>query len=322
MAKKVRVCFHDRCFDGTSSAAVFTRFYRECVDAQAGFAYTGLTHKPAGSLFDDGLFDAEENVIVDFKYSPSPKLTWWFDHHQSAFLTPEDAEHFRRDSSGHKFYDPHYKSCTKFLATVAGEKFGFRAEPLAELIRWADIIDGAQYESPEAAVRMNVPATQLALVIEASGDDGMTIRLIPELASKSLEEIMRLPFVAQEFQTLYNRHENSLEMLQRHSACERGVAFFDVIDYPLEGYNKFIPYYIYPDCFYSVGLSRSPQRIKVSVGSNPWLLPPPDRDKNLASLCERHGGGGHARVAAISFTLGQVKEARAAAQAIVKELRG
>ena len=127
MAKKVRVCFHDRCFDGTSSAAVFTRFYRECVDARAGFAYTGLTHKPAGSLFDDGTFDAEENVIVDFKYSPSPKLTWWFDHHQSAFLTPEDAEHFRRDTSGRKFYDPHYKSCTKFLATVAGEKFGFRA---------------------------------------------------------------------------------------------------------------------------------------------------------------------------------------------------
>ena len=321
MAKKVRVCFHDRCFDGTSSAAVFTRFYRECVDAQAGFAYTGLTHKPAGSLFDDGLFDADENVIVDFKYSPSPKLTWWFDHHQSAFLTPQDAEHFRRHPSDKKFYDPAYKSCTKFLANVAEERFGFRPQPLAELIRWADIIDGAQYDSPEAAVRMNVPATQLALVIEASGDDHMTIRLIPELASKSLEEIMRLPFVAEEFRPLYKRHENSLEVLKRHSSCDRGVVFFDVIDYPLEGYNKFIPYYLYPDCFYSVSLSRSPHRIKVSVGSNPWLQPPPDRDRNLASLCESHGGGGHARVAAISFNTDQVEQARAAARAITENLR-
>jgi len=322
MTKRIRVGFHDRCFDGTSSAAVFSRFYRECIDPRAEFSYSGLVHQPAGQAFDESIFDGDENVIVDFKYSPSPRLTWWFDHHQSAFLTAQDAEHFRRNPSNKKFYDPAYKSCTKYLADVAAERFGFQSQPLAELIRWADIIDGAQYDSPEAAVRMNVPATQLALVIEASGDDGMTIRLIPELASKSLEEIMRLPFVAEEFQPLYNRHENSLEMLQRHSACERGVAFFDVIDYPLEGYNKFIPYYLYPDCFYSVGLSRSPQRIKVSVGSNPWLLPPPDRDKNLASLCERHGGGGHARVAAISFTLGQVKEARAAAQAIVKELRG
>ncbi|MGH9805363.1 MAG: phosphoesterase [Candidatus Acidiferrales bacterium] len=321
MAKRIRVGFHDRCFDGTSSAAVFSRFYRECIDPQAQFHYSGLVHQPAGQPFDEAIFDGDENVIVDFKYSPSPRLTWWFDHHQSAFLTPQDAEHYRRNPSDKKFYDPAYKSCTKFLADVAAARFGFQAQPLAELIRWADIIDGAQYESPEAAVRMNVPATQLALVIEASGDDGMTIRLIPELASKSLEEIMRLPFVAEEFQALYRRHENSLEMLQRHSTCERGVAFFDVIDYPLEGYNKFIPYYIYPDCLYSVGLSRSPQRIKVSVGSNPWLQPPPDRDKNLASLCERHGGGGHARVAAISFSLDQTEQARAAALAIVEELR-
>jgi hypothetical protein len=215
MGKKVRIAFHDRCFDGTASAAVFSRFYHECIDPQAEFFYTGLVHKPVGSLFDDRVFDGDENVIVDFKYSSSPKLTWWFDHHQSAFLTSEDAAHFRRNQSGQKFYDPTYKSCTKFLAVVAGERFGFRAEPLAELIGWAEIIDGAQYESPEAAVKMNVPATQLALVIEASGDDHMTTRIIGELAHKSLAEIVRLPLVAEEFQKLYKRHENSLAVLRR-----------------------------------------------------------------------------------------------------------
>ena len=321
MAKNIRVAFHDRCFDGTSSAALFSRFYRECINPQAEFHYTGLIHQPAGSSFDDGIFDGDENVIVDFKYSSSPKLTWWFDHHQSAFLTPEDAEHFRRNHSGHKFYDPAYKSCTKLLAVVAGEKFGFDAKPLVELIRWAEIIDGAQYDSPETAVKMNVPATQLALVIEASGDDRMTTRLIPELGCKSLAEIIRLPFVADEFQELYQRHENSLEILRRESTYDRGVVFFDLADYPLEGYNKFIPYYLYPDCFYSVGVSRSPQRIKVAVGSNPWKQPQGDRDKNLASICERHGGGGHARVAAISFSPDEMQSARETARKIVEELR-
>jgi hypothetical protein len=321
MAKRVRVGFHDRCFDGTSSAAVFSRFYRECIHAQAEFHYTGLIHQPAGSSFDDGIFDGDENVIVDFKYSSSPKLTWWFDHHQSAFLTPEDAEHFRRNQSGHKFYDPSYKSCTKLLAVVAGEKFGFDPKPLVELIRWADIIDGAQYDSPEAAVKMNVPATQLALVIEASADDRMTTRLIPELGYKSLAEIIRLPFVAREFQELYGRHENSLEILRRESTYDQGVVFFDLADYPLEGYNKFIPYYLYPDCLYSVGVSRSPQRIKVAVGSNPWKPPQGDRNKNLASICERHGGGGHARVAAISFAPDEVQSARETARKILEELR-
>ena len=92
----VLVCFHDRCFDGIGSAAVFTRFYRQCVDPKADFRYHGLVHR-AGQLFDEGLFDDQENAIVDFKYSSSERLTWWFDHHQSAFLSEADAEAVARD---------------------------------------------------------------------------------------------------------------------------------------------------------------------------------------------------------------------------------
>ena len=126
-----------------------------------------MTHR-ATQPFEDGIFDGDENVIVDFKYSSSPRVTWWFDHHQSAFLTPADAEHFRADRSGHKFYDPTYKSCTKLLADVTSTQFGFDIRPLAELIHWGDIIDGAQFPTPESAVGLAEPATQLGLVIEAA----------------------------------------------------------------------------------------------------------------------------------------------------------
>jgi hypothetical protein len=112
-----------------------------------------------------------------------------------------------------------------------------------------------------------------------------------------------------------------LEILGRESEYDRGVVYFDLTDYPLDGYNKFIPYYLYPDCLYSVGVSRSPQRIKVAVGSNPWKQPPPEKDKNLATICEQHGGGGHARVAAISFAAGEIEAARRTARKIVDELR-
>jgi hypothetical protein len=131
---KVRVCFHDKCFDGAASAAVFSRFLRERVHPDADFHYTGMTHK-ASKPFEDNVFDGDENAIVDFKYSDSPQLTWWFDHHQSAFLTPADAAHFRADTSGRKFYDPTYKSCTKFIANIATQKFGFDASPIADLSR-------------------------------------------------------------------------------------------------------------------------------------------------------------------------------------------
>jgi nanoRNase/pAp phosphatase (c-di-AMP/oligoRNAs hydrolase) len=42
---------------------------------------------------------------------------------------------------------------------------------------------------------------------------------------------------------------------------------------------------------------------------------------NLAKVCERYGGGGHARVGAISFDVTQGDAARKAAQEIVEELR-
>jgi nanoRNase/pAp phosphatase (c-di-AMP/oligoRNAs hydrolase) len=42
---------------------------------------------------------------------------------------------------------------------------------------------------------------------------------------------------------------------------------------------------------------------------------------NLAVICERYGGGGHARVGAISFEPNQEDRARQAAREIVEELR-
>jgi hypothetical protein len=315
---KVRVFFHDKCFDGACSAAIFSRFYRERVRNGVTFQFTGLVHR-AGALFDESQFDGDENAIVDFKYSRSDKITWWFDHHLSAFLTPEDAAHFRAYTGNRKFYDPEFKSCTKFIATVTQAKFGFDPQPLAEVVQWADIVDGAQFSDPKVAVEMREPAMKLTMVIEATQDANFVPRLIPLLASKPLGEVLREPFVAELLPPLLERHQKSIALLRRRAECTDGTVFFDVTDQPLEGYNKFIPYYLHPDCVYSVGLSKSSFRVKVSVGSNPWTKA--ENMANLAQICERYGGGGHARVGAISFEPGQAEQARQAAQEVVAELR-
>src|SRR5258708_37215293 len=109
-----------------------------------------MAHK-ASQMFDPSLFDGDENAIVYFKYSSDPRLTWWFDHHQSAFLNHEDAEHFRRDASGRKLYDPSYKSCAAFIRSVAADRFGFRAPDLDDLVNWSIVIDGAQYPDAKTA---------------------------------------------------------------------------------------------------------------------------------------------------------------------------
>ena len=314
----VRLFFHDKCFDGAASSAVFVRFYRERIRADAQFHFTGMTHR-ARHPFTPEMFDGDENAIVDFKYSPSPKLTWWFDHHQSAFLSPSDAEHFKQDHSGKKFYDPEYRSCTKLLADVAARKFGFNAAPLAELVRWGDVIDGAQYPDANSAVALAEPAMKLALVIEAAPQDDLVPRLIPEMARRPLAEMIELPEVRRHLAPLLERHQHSIDIFKKRAQLENRVIYFDVSEDDLEGYNKFIPYYLFPDAVYSVGVSASHLRSKISVGSNPWTKAPIEH--NLAALCERYGGGGHARVAAISFEPSDLARARQVAQKITAELR-
>ena len=315
---KVKVFYHDRCFDGASSAALFSRFYAERIRNDIDFVYSGLLHR-AGALFNEADFTGEENAIVDFKYSSSPKITWWFDHHQSAFLTPEDAAHFEQEQSNRKFYDPDFKSCTSFIATIAEQRFGFNPAPVAELVEWADTIDGALYPDAKTAVEMKSPAMQLTMVIESTQDPTFVPRLIPQLATKPLAEVVADPLVAPLLPPLLARHQDSIGVLKERTESKDGTLFFDVTDHELEGYNKFVPYYLHPESIYSVGLSKSSFRVKVSVGSNPWAPSPPV--VNLAKICERYGGGGHARVGAISFDVTQNAEARKAAQEIVEELR-
>jgi hypothetical protein len=321
-----RIFYHDHCFDGACSASLFTRFHRECIGTAQNFSYSGLVHR-AGLLFDEHLFIDGENAIVDFKYFASPRVTWWFDHHLSAFSTPDDQRDFEAHQADgsetmRKFYDADYISCTSLIADVATAKFGFDAAPLAELIHWANIVDGAKYESAQAAVEMAEPAMKLTMVIESSPDETLVQKLIPLLTEMRLQEVLDQPFIQEALEPLMERHRAAIKLIDERAEVHKGVIAFDITDHPTEGYSKFIPYYLHPQGTYVVGLSRSSFRVKISVGTNPWTPLPASELINLAAICERYGGGGHARVGAISFQPDREAQARAAAKEIIEELQG
>jgi hypothetical protein len=322
---ELKVLFHNRCFDGACSASLFTRFHRECVGTADDYSYQGLMHR-AGGLFQFGDFSGDENAIVDFKYSNDPRVTWWFDHHLSAFLTAEDEAEFRLGQADgaqvqRKFFDADYTSCTGLIADVAVAKFGFDMSGLQELRYWADIVDGAKYESAKSAVEMEAPAMKLTMVIENAADETLIPQMIPLLTSMSLQEVLEQPFVEVLVGPLMDRHRAGIELIRERAVFDRGVITFDLMDQTMEGYSKFIPYYLHPEGTYVVGLSKSSFRTKISVGTNPWTARPVEELVNLAAVCERYGGGGHARVGAVSFPADREDLARGAAREIEAELK-
>ena len=315
---KLRILYHGNCFDGVSSAAIFTKFYTSKIRPGAEVAYTPTMHR-AGNAFDRDQFDGDENAIVDFKYCPDDRLTWWFDHHQSAFLSPEDESHFNEDTSGQKFLDIHSKSCAEFIARIAKDNYGFEDPALAELIEWAHIIDGALYESPAQCVELRSSALKLMQVIEGEKDPAFVEKIIRMLTKMSLDEIVESSEIKAKLEPILDQHWKTAKIIEERAVSERGVVHFDLVGTGIEGYNKFIPYYYHPEVTYVVSVSQSSFRTKISVGSNPWA--PRPRTHNIAEICERYGGGGHAVVGAVSLKPEDVELGRKYAREIIEELQ-
>lgn len=316
----VRVLYHDNCFDGASSAALFTAFYRSCVDKKAEIEYLGLNHGP-GDVFA-GAFRSDpswEHACVDFRYSSNPRLTWWFDHHQSAFINAEEQTYFYQHPNEKHFYDPTARSCSKFLAEKCQQVYQFDTKPYEELIYWADIIDGAQFSTPQMAVELKEPALKLMTWVEANYKVELKKKFIQDLQKYSLEEILHFPYVEKALTPLLKEHDRNVEVMKKRMQFQKGVVFFDVTADQLRAPNKFIPYHVYPECHYVVGISKSMGKVKISVGSNPWSKKP--RTVNIADLCARYGGGGHPVVGAASLAENQIEQARLYYQEIISYLQ-
>lgn len=317
--KKIVVGYHGHCFDGMASAALVTRLLRHVHGDDAQFSYAGLDHQAGGSHVPEGVLAGDINAVVDFRYSTSDRLGWWFDHHQSGLVGDVERAHLACDVSGQKFYDPAYGSCTKLIADVAQQHFDLDLSAQSELIRWAHIIDTAGFADARSAVELREPALQLMTVIEVHGSNTFISPRIERLAAgESLSALATEPSVVALFGPLLESHQRTCELIRERAVLRDGVVFFDLVGVGDDRYNKFIPYWLFPNSRYCVAVTAGNTRAKVSVGSNPWA--PVPRTHNIATICGRYGGGGHAVVGAVSLAAAEVDGARRIASDIVAEL--
>jgi hypothetical protein len=147
---------------------MFTRLYRHRFAGDgAAFTYHGAGYGPGQNGVDPKVVTGDVNAILDFRFSALPKLDWYFDHHVSAFATPEDRAFFEQRAAEQRaqgelrfFHDGAYTSATKLIADLGRERFGLDTGPIAELVGWADMIDSAAFPSSSArSPRSRAPTT-------------------------------------------------------------------------------------------------------------------------------------------------------------------
>ncbi|MCA9591854.1 MAG: hypothetical protein KC776_01045 [Myxococcales bacterium] len=317
---KVVVATHGHCFDGLASAAVFTRLLRS-VERPTEFVYRACGYGIGQAHPSPKMLTGDQNAILDFRFAPEAAVTWYFDHHRTAFADAEArAVYDERAESERYWFDPAYSSCTKLIADIAREQFGMEDPLLASLVHWADIVDAARFDSAEDAVSRENPVKRLVSVVEHYGDDAFLQRMVGRLLEQPLDEVAALPEIQDRYKPLGEKHMRFVERVRQNGQRLGRVVLVDLTENVLETVGKFVTYALYPDSVYSVLIGLLKNGVKISVGYNPWSGAPLDTD--ISAICARHGGGGHPVVGGISFRTKELDRARSVAREIAEELAG
>jgi hypothetical protein len=317
----VVVATHGHCFDGLASAVVFTRLIQRVEGAATVFTYRGCGYGEGQLTPTDAVLAGDQNAVLDYRFAPTDRLTWYFDHHRTAFADDREREMFaHKQPSGRFFYEPAYTSCTKLVCEVASRKFGVSVAGLEDLIHWADVIDSAAFKDPQEALDRSNPVMRLAAVVERYGDDKLLSELVPKLLEHPLDEIARTPEIEKRYAKIAGQHERFVERVRARAVQTGRVVMVDLTDEVLEMIGKFVTYALYPRAVYSVIVGLMKNATKISVGYNPWSGMPCDLD--ISAICARYGGGGHPFVGAVQFGRQELERARHVALEIATELAG
>lgn len=316
---RVFIASHGHCFDGLSSAVAFTRLLSKLRPELPldSYAYRACDYRPGDSSVPASALIGEENAILDFRYTPSDRVTYYFDHHATAF-GDEAARAHCASVPDRRFYDPTSSSCAKLIRRVAVERFGVSLDDLAPLLDWADLIDAARFPSPESAVLRREPELTLLTAVDVMGDDAFYRRLVPRLLERTLLEVATSEDIVQIAAPVQEKRLAQAERVKRRSARIGAVVVVDLSEGPTEIGERFAAYLHHPDALYSVTLSYTATQARFSIGQNPWAVVPVRH--HIGDLCARYGGGGHPYVGSFALPVARLSEAQALLVPIAEEL--
>jgi len=318
VARILKIYFHDACFDGTTSAALFAAFYRDVIDRDVDVRAVGMVHRD-GDPFEGVPLDGDDHACVDFRFCADPRMRWWFDHHPTAFQPLALRDVFDAKKEPTWFFDPSAPSCAGLIARSLEAGWDWKPPAhLVEAVQWADTIDAAKFPSAEAAVGLGNPAQRLAAWLAHGRTPIDTAHYVDWLSRASLAEVAARPDVAAQLAAVEAERVREVDDVQKLGVWAGDVIVFDRFADVGARSPGFLGYLLFPESRYAVTGTRTAQSIKISVGVNPWSSKP--RMHDIGELCARHGGGGHAVVGGVTLRGDELPRAQATLAAIVREL--
>ncbi len=310
------VATHGNCLDGLASATLFTHLIRQVEPDIDDVRYRTCIYGPIPVPFGPQLLDGDSNAILDYRFYTGSELTWYFDHHTTAFSNDSEESIFRaRTATGRYYFDPMSASCAGLIGRVAKHRFGLSLGHLESLVEFADKVDAAQYQSAAAALDRSSPRARFLAVVERCGNDGFIQHTVDSLLEMPLDEVAALPEMVEAFSLIEHEQIDFLNHV-RDSSEDRGVVVVsDISDREHPTFAKFANYLLFPRSTYSVLLGRIPGALKIALGYNPWGSSA--RQHDLGGICRQFGGGGHPVVGGVAFDPEDASGARLVVREIV-----
>jgi hypothetical protein len=322
MSRKVVVATHGHCFDGLASAALFSDMLQRVEGGSLSFHYLAMGYGPGEGTNIAKMLSGDLNAVLDYRFTTAPSLTWYFDHHVTAFAGDADRATFaERAPAGRYFHDGTYGSCAKLIFDTAERRFGLDMSAYLSLVEWADRIDSARFDDASQAIDTAEPVLRLRAVVQRHGDGPFVRGLVPRLLEPDgLARLATSDDIVKAYEPIEREEARFREAAAKHGKKVGGVVLVDLADVPLDATSSFVVYGLFIDCRYSVLLTRAKTGIyKLSIGYNPWSGRP--RTHDIAAICARYGGGGHPVVGGISRPASALAEARSIAQEIALALQ-
>jgi nanoRNase/pAp phosphatase (c-di-AMP/oligoRNAs hydrolase) len=233
------------------------------------------------------------DITTNLPYSPHAHLV--FDHHLSETLRN------LRIAPNHVI-DPNAPSAARVVYDYYGgrERFPNVSE---DLMRAVDQADSAQYSLEE--VLHPDGWTLLNFLMDSRTGLGrfrdfrisnyqLMMQLIDECSRHGVEDILRLPDVAERVELYHAQSEQFSKQLRRCTSVRGTVAVVDLRpEETIHAGNRFMVYALYPDCSVSAHVIWGKQRQNTVIAVGKSIL---DRSSgaDVGALMLSYGGGGHA----------------------------